>query len=43
MSPARQISVEIDKLTRSIENALTGESVTTAVLPLTSDDIKAIG
>ncbi len=43
MSPARQISVEIDKLTRSIENAWTGESFTTAVLPLTSDDMKAIG
>jgi hypothetical protein len=36
----RQINVEIDKLTRSIENAITGDSFKTEILPLSQKDIK---
>lgn len=40
MASNRQIDIEIDKLTRSIENAITGDSFKTDVLPLASKDLK---
>ena len=36
------LSFEIDKLTRSIENVVTGDSFPTVVLPLTRDDLKTV-
>ena len=36
------LSFEIDKLTRSIENVVTGDSFPTVVLPLTKDDLKVV-
>jgi hypothetical protein len=37
-----RLAFEIDKLTRSIENVVTGESFPTVVLPLTKDDLKSV-
>jgi hypothetical protein len=42
MNRNQQIDIEIDKLTRSIENAVTGDSFKTEVLPLTDKDLKLI-
>ncbi len=42
MISARAIDIEIDKLTRSIENAISGDSFKTEILTLTSDDLKRI-
>lgn len=36
------LSFEVDKLTRSIENVVTGDSFQTVVLPLTKEDLKTI-
>lgn len=36
------IDIEIDKLTNSIENVITGDSFPTDVLPLTKNDLKKI-
>lgn len=36
------ISVEIDKLTNSIQNTISGDSFQTDVLPLTKADLKNI-
>lgn len=36
------IDIEIDKLTNSIENVITGDSFPTDVLPLTKNDLKTI-
>jgi hypothetical protein len=36
----RQFDIEIDKLTRSIENAISGDSFKTEIIHLTSKDIK---
>jgi len=36
------LSFEIDKLTRSIENVVTGESFLTVVLPITKADLKNV-
>lgn len=36
------IDIEIDKLTNSIENVITGDSFPTDVLPLTTKDLKVI-
>jgi hypothetical protein len=38
----KPFEVEIDKLTRSIENAITGDSFKTQVLELTPKDIKSL-
>ncbi|ANQ48598.1 MULTISPECIES: hypothetical protein [Flammeovirga] len=38
----RYIEVEIDKLTNSIENVITGDSFNTQVLPITSSDIEKL-
>ena len=38
----RQISIEIDKLTRSIENAISGDSFKTDVAEITSFDLKRL-
>jgi len=38
----RGLSFEIDKLTRSIENVVTGDSFQTVALPLTKEDLKTI-
>lgn len=38
----RLIDIEIDKLTNSIENIITGDSFPTSVLPLTKGDLKKI-
>jgi hypothetical protein len=35
-----ELAFEIDKITESIENAETGETLNTIVLPLTQDDLK---
>jgi hypothetical protein len=37
-----QLSFEVDKLTRSIENVVTGDSFMTVVLPLTKEDLKNV-
>jgi hypothetical protein len=42
MIASRKISVEIDKLTRSVENASTGDSFKTEILPLSVKDIKSL-
>ncbi|MEO6232576.1 MAG: hypothetical protein ABJB11_05525 [Ferruginibacter sp.] len=39
MNTKRQIDIKIDKLTRSIENAITGESLRTEILPVSANDI----
>lgn len=36
------INIEIDKLTNSIENVITGDSFPTDILPLTKNNLKAI-
>lgn len=38
----QRLAFEIDKLTRSIENVVTGDSFQTVVLPLTKDDLKTV-
>ncbi len=38
----RGLAFEIDKLTRSIENVVTGDSFQTVVLPFTKDDLKNV-
>jgi len=35
-----ELDFEIDKITESIENARTGETLNTLVLPVTKDDLK---
>ncbi|GAB2606283.1 hypothetical protein [Spirosoma areae] len=42
MAKQRTVDSEIDKLTRSIENAISGDSFNTQILELTSDDLKRI-
>jgi len=42
MTSNEQINIEIDKLTRSVENAATGDSFKTEILPLTSKDLKLL-
>ena len=42
MAINKQVDIIIDKLTRSIENAISGDSFKTEVLIITSKDIKAI-
>jgi hypothetical protein len=42
MTSSRQIDIEIDKLTRSIENIITGDSFKTEVLLLSSKDLKQL-
>ncbi len=42
MVVSRQINIEIDKLTRSIENVISGDSFKTEVLKLTPKDINTI-
>ncbi len=42
MAVSRKINIEIDKLTRSIENVVSGDSFKTEILPLSSKDIKTI-
>ena len=42
MAKHKPFEVEIDKLTRSIENAITGDSFKTQVLELTPKDIKSL-
>ena len=42
MTSNQQIDVEIDKLTRSIENAITGDSFKTTILPLATKDLKLL-
>lgn len=42
MEKQKPFDIEIDKLTRSIENAITGDSFKTQVLELTSKDIKSL-
>jgi hypothetical protein len=42
MTSSRQIDIEIDKLTRSIENVITGDNFKTEVLPLSSKDLKQL-
>jgi len=37
-----ELAFEIDKITESIENARTGETLNTLVLPITKDDLKEI-
>jgi len=37
-----ELAFEIDKITESIENAETGETLNTLVLPVTKDDLKDI-
>ena len=37
-----ELDFEIDKITESIENAETGETLDTYVLPVTKDDLKEI-
>src|ERR1700679_3654978 len=38
----KQFNIEIDKLTRSIENAISGDSFKTEVLTVTPKDIKSL-
>ena len=42
MTSSKQIDIEIDKLTRSIENVITGDSFKTEVLLLSSKDLKQL-
>ena len=42
MRTSQKIDIEIDKLTRSIENAITGDSFKTEILPLTLSDLKQL-
>lgn len=42
MSLKQQFNIKIDKLTRSIENAITGDSFKTEVLKITKTDIKLL-
>ena len=42
MSLNKQIAIEIDKLTRSIENTITGDSFKTEVLPVSTKDLKQL-
>ena len=42
MASNRKIDIEIDKLTRSIENAITGDSFQTEVLKISSSDLKLL-
>lgn len=42
MAKHKPFDIEIDKLTRSIENSITGDSFKTQVLELTSKDIKSL-
>jgi len=42
MAADKQFSIEIDKLTRSIENAISGDSFKTEILQVTLKDIKAL-
>ncbi|MGB3526066.1 MAG: hypothetical protein WBB32_08890 [Flavobacteriales bacterium] len=39
---ATGLAFEIDKLTRSIENVVTGDVFQTVVLPMTKDDLKSV-
>ncbi|MCC6841172.1 MAG: hypothetical protein IT230_13525 [Flavobacteriales bacterium] len=41
-SKHRALAFEVDKLTRSIENVVTGDSFQTVVLPLTKEDLMAV-
>lgn len=38
----QRLAFEVDKLTRSIENVVTGDSFQTVVLPLAKDDLKTL-
>lgn len=38
----QHIDIEIDKLTNSIENAISGDSFATEIHPLTKDDLKTV-
>ncbi len=42
MAKQQPFHIEIDKLTRSIENAITGDSFKTEILELTTKDIKSL-
>lgn len=42
MAINQQVDIEIDKLTRSIENAITGDSFKTEVVALTTADLRSI-
>ena len=42
MAKNQQVDIEIDKLTRSIENAITGDSFKTEVVELTAADISKL-
>ena len=42
MAKHNQFDIEIDKLTRSIENAITGDSFKTSVIELDAKDIKSL-
>ncbi|WP_227687216.1 hypothetical protein [Spirosoma arboris] len=42
MANPRTFDIKIDKLTRSIENAISGDSFKTEILELTSDDLKRV-
>lgn len=42
MTKHKPFNIEIDKLTRSIENAITGDSFKTQVLKLTQKDVKSL-
>lgn len=42
MANPRIVDIEIDKLTHSIENAISGDSFKTEIFELTSDDLKRI-
>ncbi len=42
MAKQKPFYIEIDKLTRSIENAITGDSFKTSLLEFTAKDIKSL-
>lgn len=42
MAINQQVDIEIDKLTRSIENAITGDSFKTEIVALTTADLRSI-
>ena len=42
MGKQKQLDIEIDKLTRSIENAISGDSFKTEVLKITTGDLKTL-
>lgn len=42
MAKNQQVDIEIDKLTRSIENAITGDSFKTEIIALTAADLRSI-